>query len=258
LITLLSDFGYKDPFVGVMKGVIARLHPAAAVVDLTHGIPPQDVLAGALVLRHSAAYFPRGTIHVAVVDPGVGGARRPLLIESAGDYFIGPDNGILSLAVEARETPRIIHLSNAAYHLQPRSATFHGRDVFAPVAAHLSRGVAPAAFGETVEQFVRLRVPESIQSERELLGEIVYIDGFGNLFTNILEQDLRAWDRDKLSITIGGVTIGRTETHYGAAASGACVALINSWGLLEIALNQESAERRLGAKIGDKVRVFAA
>jgi S-adenosylmethionine hydrolase len=118
--------------------------------------------------------------------------------------------------------------------------------------------VAPAAFGETVGQFVRLCVPESIQSERELFGEIVYIDGFGNLFTNISEQDLREWDREKLSITIGGVTIGHVETHYGAAASGAFVALINSWGLLEIGLNQESTERRLGAKIGDPVRVFAA
>jgi S-adenosylmethionine hydrolase len=258
LITLLSDFGYKDPFVGIMKGVIARVNRMAQVVDLTHGIPPQDILAGAMALRHSAGYFPTGTIHVAVVDPGVGGTRRPLLIESDGDYFIGPDNGLLSLALEGRPAPRVIHLSNPAYHLEPTSATFHGRDIFAPVAAYLSLGVATAAFGEAVEQFVHLEAPQVIRSDHALTGQIVYIDGFGNLFTNIQEQDLREWDRQSLSITIGDLTIGRVSPSYTAANAGTCVAVINSWGVLEIALYQESAERRLGGKIGDKVCVAGA
>jgi S-adenosylmethionine hydrolase len=258
LITLLSDFGYKDPFVGIMKGVIARVNRMVQVVDLTHGIPPQDILAGAMALRHSAGYFPPGTIHVAVVDPGVGGTRRPLLIESEGDYFIGPDNGLLSLALEGRPAPRVIQLSNPAYHLEPTSATFHGRDIFAPVAAYLSLGVAAAAFGEAVGQFVHLETPQVIRSDRALTGRIVYIDGFGNLFTNIQEQDLREWDRQNLSITIGDVTIGRVSPSYAAADAGTCVAVINSWGVLEIALHQESAERRLGAKIGDKVCVAGA
>jgi hypothetical protein len=240
-----------------MKGVIARLDPAATVVDLTHGIPPQDVLAAALVLRHGFAYFPRGTIHVTVVDPGVGGTRRPLLIESKGNFFIGPDNGVLSLAVQERQNPRVIHLSNPEYHLEPKSSTFHGRDVFAPVAAHLSRGVAPEAFGEAVEQFVRLDMPASTRSAREVAGEIVYVDGFGNLFTNVHEEDLRNWDREKVSIDIGEVTLRGIATHYGSTVCDGFIAVINSWGLLEIAVNRDSAEHRLGAKIGDKVRVFA-
>jgi S-adenosylmethionine hydrolase len=258
LISLLSDFGYKDPFVGIMKGVIARLAPAAQVMDLTHGIPPQDLVAAALVLRHSCGYFPSGTIHVAVVDPGVGGARRPLLIESNGHLFIGPDNGVLSLAVQAQAVPRVVHLSNPEYHLQPASSTFHGRDVFASVAAHLARGVAPAAFGETVDQYVRLAVPEPVRSEREVAGQIVYIDRFGNLFTNIQEEDLRYWIPENASIAVRDVTVRGVATHYAAAANGALVAVINSWGLLEIAVNNASAERRLGAQVGDKVRVFAA
>jgi S-adenosylmethionine hydrolase len=255
LITLLSDFGYKDPFVGIMKGVIARVNRMAQVVDLTHGIPPQDILAGAMALRHSARYFPCGTIHVAVVDPGVGGARRPLLIESDGNYFIGPDNGLLSLALADRPAPRVIHLSNPTYHLEPTSATFHGRDIFAPVAAYLSLGVATAAFGEAVEQFVQLQAPQVIRSDRALTGQIVYIDGFGNLFTNIQEQDLLEWERESLSITVGDVTICRVSPSYTDGDAGTGVAVINSWGVLEIALNNDSAERRLGAKIGDRVRV---
>src|SRR5574341_2016219 len=145
LITLTTDFGYSDPFVGIMKGVIARINPNAQVIDLSHGIPPQDIMAGALVLRHSVSYFPRGAVHVAIVDPGVGGARRPLLIECDGSYFVGPDNGLLSLALEDKQPARIVELSNPSYHLQSASKTFHGRDIFAPVAAYLSLGIAAAA-----------------------------------------------------------------------------------------------------------------
>src|SRR4029450_1954680 len=131
IITLTTDFGYKDSFVGIMKGVIAGINPQARVIDITHGIPPQDILAGALTLRHSVKYFPPGTIHVAVVDPGVGSARRPLLLECEGNYFIGPDNGVLSLAVENIRSAQIVQLSNPTYHLYPTSTTFHGRDIFA-------------------------------------------------------------------------------------------------------------------------------
>jgi hypothetical protein len=148
-------------------------------------------------------------------------------------------------------------LSNPEYHLEPESSTFHGRDIFAPVAAHLSRGVAPEAFGEAVEQFVRLDMPASTRSAREVAGEIVYVDGFGNLFTNVHEEDLRNWDREKVSIDIGEVTLRGIATHYGSTVCDGFIAVINSWGLLEIAVNRDSAEHRLGAKIGDKVRVFA-
>ena len=258
LITLTTDFGYRDPFVGIMKGVIAGINPNARVIDLSHDIPPQDVMAGALVLRHSVSYFPRGTIHVAVIDPGVGSARQPLLLECDGNYFVGPDNGVLSLALESQQPQRIIHLSNSTYHLQPVSATFHGRDIFAPVAAYLSLGVAGVAFGDSVESFVRLKLPEPERAPRRICGEILYIDSFGNLFTNISERDLTGLTADNLVISLRDATIRGLVSNYAAAADGEFVALINSWGLLEIAVYKGSAERRATAKVGDKVTLSSA
>ena len=161
LITLTTDFGYKDPFVGIMKGVLVGINPDCRIIDLSHEVPPQDPMAGALVLRCSAPYFPKGTIHVVVVDPGVGTNRRPLLIESEGHFFIGPDNGVLSFALEGKEVGQIIELSNGIYHLKPTSTTFHGRDIFAPVAAYLSLGIPAQDFGTRVKDFTRLLGPKS-------------------------------------------------------------------------------------------------
>jgi S-adenosylmethionine hydrolase len=255
LITLTTDFSLKDPFVGIMKGVIAQINPHATVVDLTHGIPPQDVFAAAMVVRHAVGYFPRGTIHVAVVDPGVGSTRRPLLLEGNEAYFIGPDNGVLSLLWEERQPKRIIHLSNPTYYLQPTSATFHGRDIFASIAAYLSLGVPPVAFGESVDHFIRIKWPDVIRSGRSVTGEIVYIDGFGNLFTNIRERDLQGLDREEISTVVGGVTIHGLAPNYAYVQKGQPVALINSWGLLEVAANKESAARLFHIGIGEKVYV---
>lgn len=255
IITLTTDFGYKDPFVGIMKGVIAGISPQAQVVDLSHGIPPQDVMAGALVLRHSVCYFPRGTIHVAVVDPGVGSARRPLLIDSNGQYLIGPDNGVLSLALNDKRAHRVVQLSNPVYHLRPTSATFHGRDIFAPVAAYLSLGINAAAFGEAIDDFIRLTWPAVTKSAQSIEGEIIYIDGFGNLYTNIQERELATFPQPDLTVAMGDVAIHGLARNYDAGANGRFIALVNSWGLLEIALYKDSAARRCEAKIGDKVRV---
>jgi S-adenosylmethionine hydrolase len=255
LITLTTDFGAKDPFVGIMKGVIAQINPRATVVDLTHGIPPQDVLAAAMVLGHAAKYFPRGSIHVAVVDPGVGSRRRALLFESNEGYFIGPDNGIFSFLWDEHQPRRIVHLSNSTYHLQPTSATFHGRDVFAPTAAYLSLGVAPLAFGESVDDGVRIKWPDIVRSDRSITGEIVYIDGFGNLFSNIRERDLAGLDYETLGIALGTLTIRGLAPNYAAVKKGQPVALINSLGLLEVAANQESAARLFRAGVGDKIYV---
>ena len=255
LITLTTDFGLQDSFVGVMKGVIAGINSAATVVDLTHGIPAQDVIAGALTLRHSIGYFPRGTIHVAVVDPGVGSARRPVLIECDGSYFIGPDNGVLSLAVADKKPELIVQLSNSAYHLQPMSMTFHGRDIFAPVAAHLSLGVPVSAFGRSLETFYRLALPKVVRSTDQIVGEIVYIDSFGNLFTNIGEHDLTGLAREQIEISLGAIRILGLASNY---AAGNFVVVVNSWGLLEIAVNRGSARQNTGAKIGDKVKVTIA
>ena len=255
LITLTTDFGLQDSFVGTMKGVIAGISPTATVVDLTHGIPAQDVLAGALTLRHSIAYFPRGTIHVAVVDPGVGSARRPVLIECDGSYLIGPDNGLLSLAIADKKPGLIVNLSNPAYHLQPLSRTFHGRDIFAPVAGHLSLGVPVTAFGRSLETFDRLALPKVVRSTAEIVGQIIYIDSFGNLFTNIEEHDLTGLAREQIQITLGAICIPGLASNYAAANAGNFVAVVNSWGLLEVAVYQGSARQNTSAKIGDKVKV---
>lgn len=255
LITLTTDFGYTDPFVGIMKGVIYGINPQAQIVDLSHGIPAQNIMAAALLLRQSAQYFPRGTIHVAVVDPGVGTARRPLLVELEENYLIGPDNGVLSLVMEARKPARIVHLSNPDYQLRPTSATFHGRDIFAPAAAYLSRGIAPETFGETTWDFTKLVWPAVLKTETTLIGEIVYIDGFGNLSTNIGAYDLNGLSGHGPRITLRELSILGLSASYAAVEQDQYVALINSWGLLEIAIYQGNAQKRSGAIIGDKVRV---
>jgi len=253
LITLTTDFGHRDPFVGIMKGVIAGINPKAQVIDLTHGIPPQDVMAAALALRHSVAYFPRDSIHVVVVDPGVGGSRRPLLIESAGNYFIGPDNGVLSLATAAAESLQVFELSNPDYRLEPTSATFHGRDIFAPAAAHLSLGVAASAFGGKLASFTKLKMPKVMQSHNRLEGEVVYVDGYGNLFTNIDEHDLTGLPLGKLVIGVGACVIRGLAPSYDAVKANELTALVNSWGMLEIAAYKGNAQQNCGVKVGDKV-----
>ncbi|MGH7929630.1 MAG: SAM hydrolase/SAM-dependent halogenase family protein [Candidatus Binatia bacterium] len=255
MITLISDFGYKDPFVGIMKAVIAGINPQARIIDLSHGIAPQDIVGAALLIRHSVNYFPRGTVHVAVVDPGVGSGRRPILIEAAESYFVGPDNGIFSLALTDEIPSRIIHLSNPAYHRKPVSTTFHGRDIFAPVAAHLSLGVDSALIGDPVQDFARITWPVVTVIPNGLEGEIVYIDGFGNLFTNVGPQQLSALPDDKLVFSVAGVVIEGLASHYAAAVSGDLVALINSWELLEIAVYRGNAQDRCDARIGDKIQI---
>lgn len=251
LITLTTDFGYQDPFVGIMKGVIATINPRAQVIDIAHGVPAQDILAGALILQNAAPYFPAGTIHVAVVDPGVGGARQPLLVESQGNYFIGPDNGVLSLVPAGTPPKRIIELSNPEYQLKNISQTFHGRDIFAPAAAYLSAGVAPAQLGTPLAAMTQLAIPQIIRGENEWSGEIIYIDGFGNLFTNLRQRDLTGQPR--LEVEFAGRALGGLVAAYSDVGAGQFACLWNSWGLLEIAVNGGSAQQRSGAKLGDRV-----
>ena len=255
LITLLTDFGHKDPYVGIMKGVIFGINPTARVIDLSHGVPPQDLMAGALMLRHAAPYFPRGTIHVAVVDPGVGSERRPLLVEADGSFFIGPDNGLLSLALDGKEPLHIIELSNEIYHLKPTSMTFHGRDIFAPIAAYLSLGMPPEDFGPPLREFRRLPWPEIKATDRAVQGEVIYIDGFGNLVTNVEERTLRTFEADHLTFSLGPLTIRGLAPKYSAASDRGYLALVNSWGLLEIALYKGNAHLSCGAKLGDKLDI---
>jgi S-adenosyl-L-methionine hydrolase (adenosine-forming) len=255
IITLTTDFGYTDPFVGIMKGVILRITPDAQIVDLSHGIAPQDIRAAALTLAASVVNFAEGTIHVAVVDPGVGSERRPILVESADHYFIGPDNGVFSFALERNESSRIVDLSNETYHLQPKSHTFHGRDVFAPVAAHLARGVSVGEFGAPLKDCVRLRWPPVDRAGESILGEILYIDRFGNLFTNIRERDLMSVPPEKIRVRLREINILGLSPNYAAGQNGGWIAVINSWGLIEIAIFKGSAASRTEAQIGDKVRI---
>lgn len=255
VITLTTDFGYQDPYVGVMKGVIAAINPQAHVIDLSHGVPVQNVMMGALILAHSVPYFVAGTIHVVVVDPGVGGARKPILVEHAGSYFVGPDNGVLSLALDNKAPQCIVELTNGVFHLKHVSKTFHGRDIFAPVAAYLSLGVPPSEFGKTLDTLANLVVPPIVRGESRLDGEIIYADSFGNLFTNIREHDLTGLPKERLQVGLGGVPLGGLVTSYTGVRSGDFACLFNSWGLLEIAINAGNAMQRTGATIGDKVTV---
>jgi len=255
VISLLTDFGTQDAFVGIMKGVILGINPAVALVDLSHEVPPQDVIAGALILRSAVAFFPPQTIHVAVVDPGVGSTRRALLIETRNAFFIGPDNGLLSLAAPAETVVRIIQLTNVEYFLAARSHTFHGRDVFAPVAAYLSLGRAPEHFGPAVCTMERLTLPRVEYSRTGLTGSVIYSDRFGNLITNIAEADLRPFSKENLLVSIDTVQIHGVVASYAAVEIGAPAALINSWGMLEIAVRNGSAARHFGVPSGHRVHL---
>jgi len=255
-VTLLTDFGTRDGYVGAMKGVIVSRCPTVTIADLTHDVEPQDVLGGALALAASAPWFPAGTIHVAVVDPGVGSARRPLLLEDDGALYVGPDNGLLSLAVPQ---PRTIYvLDRSDWFQAPVSATFHGRDVFASVAGHLAAGVAPARLATPIEDFQRLFLPAPRVTAVGCEGEIVHCDRFGNLVTNVTAADLSTAG-DGCRIEVAGKVIDGVSRTYADAALGALVALVGSSGRLEIAVRDGSARARLALErpLATPVRVTA-
>ena len=253
VITLTTDFGTRDWFVGTMKGVILGLQPRATVVDITHEIPAGDIRGGAFALAAACRFFPRGTVHVAVVDPGVGSARKAIAVQTADHCFVGPDNGVLSWAL-AKQRVRAIHaLENEAYFLQPVSRTFHGRDIFAPVAAHLSRGVPIRKFGPALKDFVHLDWPEPRKLRGGIEGEVVYTDRFGNAITNLEGRLLRGLDRAACEIHARRRRVCPLKPFYQAVAPGSPVALVGSSGFLEVAVNAGSASRALGLKIGARV-----
>lgn len=255
VITLLTDFGTDDAFVGIMKGVILGISPAVRIVDLTHAIPPQQVTIGALVLRSAVDAFPKGTIHIAVVDPGVGSTRRPVVIETDAGFLIGPDNGLLSLAAAAMGRRRIRLIENQALVRQPVSRTFHGRDVFAPAAAHLSRGVELTAFGPPVEAIAELAIPTPRRTESAVTGEVLYIDRFGNLITNIDAAAISSFPAQRVSVSIGANRVARLVDAYAAVPEGQPLAVVGSWGMLEIAVRNGSAASLFAAGLGTPVTV---
>jgi len=250
VITLLTDFGLTDPFVGMMKGVIAGICPDAHLIDLTHDVPPQDVFAGAFFLERSFRYFPAGSVHVAVVDPGVGTARAPLALEAHGHHFVGPDNGLLSLAARRY---RAVRLAQASFFLEHVSHTFHGRDLFAPAAAHLASGVSLARFGPPKKRIVKLSWPKPRKTRRGLSGEIVSVDRFGNLITNLSPALFKLVRRPRLFA--GAFVCDQVSPSYGAAPRGAPVAVFGGYGLLEIAARDASAAQLLHLGRGDRVQV---
>jgi S-adenosyl-L-methionine hydrolase (adenosine-forming) len=256
VITLLTDFGLEDGYVAAMKGVVATIAPEARLVDITHLVPPQDIASGRFRLLTVAPYFPPGTIHLAVVDPGVGTARRAVAIHAtSGSYFVGPDNGLLSGALETDPPIAAVELNEPRFWRTPTpSATFHGRDVFAPVAAHLARGVDLAAVGSSIPPatLVRLELAQLEMLAGGAEGAVQAVDRFGNLISNVPGSMLG--DRSRWSASIRGHTVPGHRT-YGEAQVGEALALVGSHGFVEIAVRRGNARIALGAGVGDPVQV---
>lgn len=256
VVTLLTDFGTRDAYVGIMKGVILGLCAEARIVDVTHEIPAHQVTAGALVLRSAAPFFPPGTIHVAVVDPGVGTARAGVLVQAHGGCFIGPDNGLLFPAAAAMGIERVVEIRNPAYGMPRVSATFHGRDIFAPAAGHLAAGASVASFGMD-RSLQPLDLPVPFHTEAAIMGEVIHVDHFGNLTTNISKEDLRGFPGSSLSVSIARCARIPFVLAYADVAPGALAALIGSWDCVEIACRGGSAAATTAAGVGAAVTVRA-
>ena len=252
LITFTTDFG-GGWYVGAMKGAVLRVNPRAAIVDISHGIAGMNVIEGAFGLAAASGAFPEGTVHVAVVDPGVGMARRGLVIETDRFRFVGPDNGVLTLAAPAPSVRRVFAIEDTRFFEADPSPTFHGRDVFAPVAAHLTLGVDPAEMGPPASDLVALAWPRTSTDGEALAGEILFADSFGNLVTNIPGDRARA--AAGAEVWAGGRRIGPIERTYGEVPRGEPVALVGSHGFVEIALHGRSARERLGLARGARVEV---
>ena len=239
VITLLTDFGTADYFVGAVKGAILSVNSRAVIVDLTHEIPPQDIEAGAFTLLAAYKTFPAGTIHVGVVDPGVGSERRPIIVRANEQFFVGPDNGLFTYICDREPSHRVVNVTSERYFRPSVSSTFHGRDIFAPVAAALSNGVALEEFGAEIDDAVRL-------PSLETPLRIIHIDRFGNCVTNIRRDPGK-------SLVVNGQRISEVRRFYGEGDDESLFAIWGSAGFLEISVNGGSAAKRLGAKRGDPV-----
>ena len=256
IITLLTDFGTKDHYVASLKGVILAINPQCTLIDITHQVNPQDVREGAFVLANAYSFFPKGTIHLAVVDPEVGGSRKAILLATRDYFFVGPDNGLLTLAAPRDRVKQAVALVNKNFFLPRVSATFHGRDLFAPVAAHLSLGVRPKAFGSELDSWVELDFRKSRIRGQELVGEILHVDLFGNIISSIREQEFFHFTKDHpFVIKIGKRGIHGLEKGYWAGKKGKVMALFGSGGFLEISVKEGNAQKILKAKRGNPVKV---
>jgi S-adenosylmethionine hydrolase len=253
VVTLTTELGLTDWFVGVIKGVLFGLNPRVQIVDISHAIAPGDIRSGAFALASSYASFPRRTIHVAVVDPGVGGPRRAIAVEAGKYIFIGPDNGVLSLAIGQEKIQSMHWLEESRYFRGAISNTFHGRDIFAPVAGHISRGVPLSRLGPTAQELLKLSWPEPRGDRNTIHGQVIYLDHFGNAITNIRWELIESWPAQQIQIMAGRRRISEVSKAYQEVDAGSPVVVINSSGLLEIAVNRGNAAKALGLKIGSTV-----
>jgi S-adenosylmethionine hydrolase len=260
IITLLTDFGTTDEYVGVMKGVILSFNPSATIVDITHHIEPQNIIQAAYTLTAAYPFFPKGSVHVAVVDPGVGSDRSIIAIKKQGHIFLAPNNGVLTLLMQNNMVDALFSVENSGYFLKTVSNTFHGRDIFAPVSAHLSMGLALSKLGSPAEpqDMVRASLPQPfINADNHLIGTIIAIDHFGNLITDIdaarLRQFCRQDENNQLEISIRDHKISGLADNYANDTPQKALALINSRDHLEIAVNEGSAAICLNAQKGDSV-----
>ena len=256
IITLTTDYGTNDHLVGALKGVILKINPSVTIVDITHNIAPFDLLDGALAIGSAYSYFPPKTIHVVVVDPGVGTERRPLLVNGQNQYFVAPDNGVLSVIFEREQQNLIVRHANAEhYYLQPVSKTFHGRDIFAPVAAWLSKGWQTASMGEEISDYKRFALPRPKAAEGVVKGIVMRADAFGNLVTNFRAEDLPESSRSEgaIKLQVGNHVVTRLVDTFASGNNGEPIAYFGSSGFLEIAVNKGNASRTLGIGRGTTV-----
>lgn len=259
IITLTTDFGERDHFVGVMKGVILSINRDAAIVDIGHQVNSYDIFDGALTLAQSYHYFPPGTVHVVVVDPGVGSQRRPILARTRNCTFVAPDNGVLSLIYDREENVEVRHVTAEHYFLSPVSNTFHGRDIFSPVAAWLSRGLEVEKFGEIIADYLKFTPPRPQWADASLLkGLAIKVDKFGNIITNIRPEDvpqLFSPSPPPFRILIGKQTVTRIHTSFSMGKASEIFAVVGSFGFLEICTNRGSAAKDLGVNRGVEVAI---
>lgn len=260
IVTLTTDFGTNDHFVGAVKGVILDIVPEAAIVDITHAIQAFDVLDGAIAISQTYSYFPTGTIHMVVVDPGVGTTRRPIIASSDGYHFVAPDNGVLSMVYAKEERIHVRHVTSEHYFRQPVSNTFHGRDVFAPVAAYLAKLVDSHKFGDEIEDYVKFAAPKPKPAgDNRLRAVVLKVDRFGNLITNLTPQDapnLFGADPAPFKIVVGSKEITDIRTNYAEGALGEVFGILGSMGYLEIVANRAPAAQVTGAGKGSEVSIF--
>ncbi len=260
-IALLTDFGYQDAYAGILKGVISQISPSTAILDISHGIPAGNIRWGAYTLMTALSFFPAQTVVVGVVDPGVGSERAGICIQTEKFYLVGPDNGLFSYVLREHPPLAVHRLTNSAYFLDPVSATFHGRDIFAPVAAHLCRGVPASELGPPLATPVCFAWPEPQVSATEIRGEILLYDHFGNLISNISRRQVLDFLGQKASvhqalhceIEIASTRLERIEPTYASVAPKTCLALWGSSDLLEFSVNQGNAQAQLGVQVGDKL-----